>query len=109
MPRLRRQELLHQSVLARLTAAFIRTETTLPWPFLLDENRCNDFSSNPPVNSVSGKPVKINGGIGMVELASCSRVKDAKVIAGKKAAGSGDSPSDLFARTVVTGKISAVN
>jgi hypothetical protein len=62
-----------------------------------------------PGGSVSGKPVKINGGVGAVELASCSRVKDAKVIAGKKAAGSGDSPSELFARTVVTGKISPVN
>jgi hypothetical protein len=62
-----------------------------------------------PGGSVSGKPVKINGGTGMVELASCSRVKDAKVIAGKKAAGTGDSLSELFARAVVTGKISPVN
>lgn len=62
-----------------------------------------------PGGSVSGKPVKINGGVGAVELASCSRVKDAKVIAGKKAAGSGDSPSELFARAMVMGRISSID
>ncbi|MEK7830304.1 MAG: hypothetical protein AAB401_04415 [Acidobacteriota bacterium] len=55
-------------------------------------------------STASGKRVQMSGDAGMVELASCSRVKDAKVLA-KNASGS-TAPSEIFAIARVSGKIS---
>lgn len=54
--------------------------------------------------TISGKRVQMSGDAGMVELASCSKVGDAKVLA-KNAAGK-TAPSEMFATARVTGKIS---
>ena len=54
--------------------------------------------------TTSGKRVQMSGEAGMVELASCSKVGDAKVLA-KNAAGK-TAPSELFAMARVTGRIS---
>ena len=53
--------------------------------------------------TTSGKRVQMTGETGMVELASSSRVKDAKVLA-KKAGGSKE-PVEVFALARVSGKI----